>query len=50
MLEDFNAVTGTSRDGYASVIEPHGSGIPNNNTGAAEFLFGGGTLFGRVMI
>ena len=29
---DFNAVTGTSRDGHASVIGPHGSGTPNNNT------------------
>ena len=31
-LGDFNAVTGTSRDGYASVIGPHGSGTPNDNT------------------
>ena len=31
-LGDFNAVTGTSRDGYASVVGPHGSGMPNDNT------------------
>ena len=31
-LGDFNAETCTSRDGYASVIEPHDSGTPNDNT------------------
>jgi len=31
-LGDFNAVSGTARDGYRSVVGPFGSGSPNNNT------------------
>ena len=31
-LGDFNAVTGTSRDGCSAVVGPFGSGTPNNNT------------------
>ena len=32
VLGDFNAVTGTSRDGYEICVGPHGSGTRNNNS------------------
>ena len=32
MLGDFNASTGTDRDGYETCVGPHGSGIVNQNS------------------
>ena len=32
ILGDFNALTGTDRDGYETCVGPHGSGTVNHNT------------------
>ena len=32
ILGDFNAVTGTERDGYEISVGPHGSGTRNDNS------------------
>ena len=32
VLEDFNASTGTDRDGYEMCVGPHGSGTVNQNS------------------
>ena len=32
VLGDFNALTGTDRDGYETCVGPHGSGTVNQNS------------------
>ena len=43
-LGDFNAVTGITRAGYESVVGPHGSGTPNDNTDRLLNLCAGADL------